>query len=181
MARTSAAVFAAGEALLVEHGVHGITVDDIARRTGIAKTTIYRHWPSKAELVMAIVARQAFQFPSPNTGDAIEDLRICLRALSRSLAEAPRRVALLGVMELAARDEQSVIAHRALLDSRSAILIEVFERGVTTGQLRPDQNVAQTLQLLVSPILMHPLLIGGVVDDDGIDSLIDRVLGPPPA
>lgn len=178
VARTSAAVFAAGEALLVEHGVHGITVDEIARRTGIAKTTIYRHWPSKAELVMAIIARQAFQFPTADSGDAVADLKTCLRALSRAISEPRRRVALLGVLELGARDQFSDVAHRALLDTRSVALTDVFRRIVPSGRVRADHDVAQTLQMLVGPILLRALIFGHVVDDQDLDSLIERVLGP---
>lgn len=107
VARTRAAVLAAGKELLVERGVQGIAVEDITRRTGIAKTTIYRHWPSKAELVLAIVAEQAFTFPGPDTGDVLEDLRLCLSAFSRSLAEPSNRVALLGVLELSVAGDRS--------------------------------------------------------------------------
>jgi AcrR family transcriptional regulator len=54
VARTRAAVLNAGIDLLAERGYPGFTIDAIVARTGIAKTTIYRHWPSRDSLLTAV-------------------------------------------------------------------------------------------------------------------------------
>lgn len=178
VARTRAAVLAAGTELLVEQGVNGITVDEIVHRTGIAKTTIYRHWRSKSELVVEIVARQAFDFPSPDTGDALDDLRICLRALSAALAERTHRVALLGVLELSARDQDAAAAHGAFVATQASALTAVYGRAVETGRIPAERDAREVLESLVGPIVLRGLFLGEALADDEIDRLIERAAKP---
>lgn len=110
---TDDAILEATRALLRETGYGGFTVDGVAERTGIAKTTIYRRWPSKGALVAAAIAPLA-----PQTGDAESILRETaevLALLSSPDAEAldviravivPRRELLREAMDATAADEK---------------------------------------------------------------------------
>src|SRR5436190_210015 len=86
VARTKATVLDAAVATLAEHGVAGFTVEAIAARTGVAKTTIYRHWPTRADLLVAAIACFEDRVPTPDTGTVRGDLVLLLRTLAANLS-----------------------------------------------------------------------------------------------
>ena len=61
--------------LLSEEGLAGVTVDAVARRSGVAKTTIYRHWPSREALLLDACAQMGPHFDIPDAGSFPNDLR----------------------------------------------------------------------------------------------------------
>src|SRR5215475_3487601 len=78
--------------LLLENGYAGVSIEGVAARAGVAKTTIYRRWPSKAELVFEVAIHRSRLGPAPDTGTLVGDLAavavIIVRSLSRPVAAA---------------------------------------------------------------------------------------------
>ena len=74
--------------LLSEEGFSGVSIDGIAKRSGVAKTTIYRHWQSKADLMLDACSKLGKRVTSPDTGDLREDLTILLTQMARKLKTA---------------------------------------------------------------------------------------------
>src|SRR5262249_2512461 len=73
--RTEEAILDAAEEVIAEGGVDGLTIEGVAARSGVAKTTIYRRWRDKDELALAIlVARTATLSPPPDVGDTRKEL-----------------------------------------------------------------------------------------------------------
>src|ERR1022692_2974511 len=72
--RTRSAVLTAATGLLAERGYAGFSIDAIVQRTGIAKTTIYRHWPSRHGLLTAVITQLEDSGPLPDTGSVRQDL-----------------------------------------------------------------------------------------------------------
>src|ERR1700729_2931520 len=64
--------------LLSESGVGGFTVDEVSRRSGVAKTTIYRHWPSREALVIDAASRISAEQEVPDTGSLEADVTAIL-------------------------------------------------------------------------------------------------------
>ena len=75
------AILAAAEALLVEHGLSGFSVEAVARRAKAGKPTIYRWWPSKSALLLEVYNRQKHVLRYPDTGDIERDLVVFLEGL----------------------------------------------------------------------------------------------------
>ncbi len=76
-------------ALLVDGGYAALRIDDVARRAGVAKTTIYRRWASLAELVLDTVEDALGPRVVPETGDVEADLEAVVRAVHQSLVANP--------------------------------------------------------------------------------------------
>src|SRR5437660_7873953 len=73
--RTEAAILKATSELIVEVGVRGLTVEGVAARSGVAKTTIYRRWRSKDELALAVILDMVEQIVElPDLGDTRAEL-----------------------------------------------------------------------------------------------------------
>ncbi|HEY2734941.1 MAG TPA: TetR/AcrR family transcriptional regulator, partial [Polyangiales bacterium] len=72
-------------------GFAALRIDDVAARSGVNKTTIYRRWPAKAELLAAVLDHEHQPLAMPDTGSLREDLRAALRDLRTRLYTARER------------------------------------------------------------------------------------------
>src|SRR5215472_5222689 len=75
--------------LLSEEGLAGVTVDAVARRSGVAKTTIYRHWPSREALLLDACARKGPRFDIPDAESFPGDLRALVERVVEQLLSDP--------------------------------------------------------------------------------------------
>jgi AcrR family transcriptional regulator len=168
------AIEAAALDLVVEHGFAGMSIEGVAARAGVAKTTIYRRWDCKAALVVdAFVHRSCDRVVSPDTGSLRADLIEMWRAFLRSLQHDG------GLMEAFVAEQRRhpelAEAFRAtFLKQRRAVVRAVLERGVERGELPPSAD----LDLLVdvgSSILWYRFLITGApLDDDLPERIVDQ-------
>src|ERR1700736_1423046 len=78
-------VLSAAWGLLHAGGYAALNVDDVAERAGVAKTTLYRRWPTKDHLAIAVVTRMTPPVPVPDTGNLCRDLTEFAVALATSL------------------------------------------------------------------------------------------------
>src|ERR1700677_4626616 len=74
--------------LLSQGGISGVSVDEISRRSGVAKTTIYRHWPSRSALLLDACSQIGAPQPVPDTGSLSGDLRVLTETLANGLRTA---------------------------------------------------------------------------------------------
>src|SRR5579871_5184723 len=75
VARSKRVVLAAAHELLTESGLSGVSVDEVSRRSGVAKTTIYRHWPSREALLLDACSQLGPHFDVPDAGTFPNDVR----------------------------------------------------------------------------------------------------------
>ena len=81
-AKVRTAVLQATVAALAEDGYEALNVEDVARRAGVHKTTVYRRWPTKTELIAdAMCARSNERVEVPDTGTLAGDLQVLARAI----------------------------------------------------------------------------------------------------
>ncbi|MBV9848033.1 MAG: TetR/AcrR family transcriptional regulator [Kutzneria sp.] len=155
-----AAVLAAALQLLEETGYRAISIEGISERSGVAKSTIYRWWSSKAELVMEaythIVTRRA---PEPDTGTVEGDLTALLANVYR-VARYPQRVrALQGLMAEAQLDPAFRAPFRRWVESRRAVAATILTHGIERGELPADIDLMHAIDLFFGPF-WYRLLVG---------------------
>ena len=92
--------------LLGESGVSGFTVDEVARRSGVAKTTIYRHWPTREALVIDACSRISDEQEVPDTGSLDGDLTAILTNIGHLLGTARWSSVLPSIIDVAERDPE---------------------------------------------------------------------------
>ena len=178
VARSRAAVLEAAAAELAERGFGGFAVDRVVARSGVAKTTIYRHWPSKAELLHDAIASFK-EFPSaPDLGSVRDDVLFCIRGLVFGLWELQDLYlrAMASLIEAAERDEELSRLHARMSGERSAILREVLERGQRRGEIREDVDINLAVAMLVGPPFLRRLIMRDPMRPAEADALVDAVL-----
>jgi AcrR family transcriptional regulator len=162
-------------ALLAEGSVSGLTVEGIAARAGVGKTTIYRRWSSKLPLVVAAI-RALPELKVPETGTLRGDLRQILSALVKILRTSPLGPVLLHVAAESGTDPELRDAISEHLALRRAPLLEVSRRALARGELPAGSDPDTLTELLTGPIVNRLLFSTGPVDGRFIDVVIATVL-----
>jgi AcrR family transcriptional regulator len=177
VARSKAAILDACAALLSEQGFAGVTVEAVAARSGAAKTTIYRHWPSReALLVDAFGTCAGPSGGACDTGVLREDLRALLLGLAGALREAVWCAALPSLVDAAARDPELARLHERVVAERRAPLMAAIARGVARGELPPDTDAGAAVAMLAGPLFYRHMISREPVDEAFVTAVLDGAL-----
>jgi AcrR family transcriptional regulator len=154
------AVIAAALELVAEKGYAAVTIEGIAARAGVAKTTIYRSWPSKAAVVMdAIFTESDPRISFPDTGSAREDLRRQMSQVVALFTDPAFGKPFVGLLAESQHDLALADAlHNWLITSRRAGAAEVLRRGVERGELRSDVDIEIAIDALYGAIYYRLLV-----------------------
>jgi AcrR family transcriptional regulator len=136
------AILSATLTLLDEVGYPALTIEAVAARAGVGKTTIYRRWPSKLELVVEAVAEMRPPLPTEDTGSIQGDFLAFQRGqISRVAAGPMPRIAPRLLAESVNDRELHEAVQRELIDPIRTAIGEVLQRGVDRGELRADLDL----------------------------------------
>jgi AcrR family transcriptional regulator len=173
-ARSERAILQATRALLAEVGVRGLTIEGVAARSGVAKTTIYRRWRDRDELALAAVWNDlASELQAPgDLGDTRAELLAFVEPLVTILRSPLMGSVIRGLTsEIAESRELSRRYREQFIEPRLEQLELVIGRGVQRGDLRPDTEVRLAHEMLVGPVF-YRLLFSGQPLDDGLGSRV---------
>jgi AcrR family transcriptional regulator len=174
---TDAAILEAAIDELIERGFLAATMESVAERAGVAKTTLYRRWPNRDEL--AIAAMRSFEEPMDRVPDgSVRDQILCLLEVMRRRWGNPRYAA---IMRRAAADGSSnpELYRRSrdrLVGPYARMMNEFIARGQQEGLIRKDVEAEWVRQLLVSPIMAASLTLKERVTRAQLELTVDTVL-----
>ena len=136
------AIVSATLTLLDEVGYRALTIEAVAAQAGVGKTTIYRRWPSKLELVIEAVGEMRPPSPTEDTGSLQGDFMAFQRGqISRVAAGPMPRIAPRLLAESVNDRELHEAVQRELIDPIRTAIGEVLQRGVDRGELRADLDL----------------------------------------
>ncbi|MEY2417116.1 MAG: hypothetical protein QOH53_2450 [Ilumatobacteraceae bacterium] len=175
--RVRQAVLDATTDLVSEVGVERTTIDEIANRSGVAKTTIYRHFASKQALVVEAVHACTFIIPAvTDTGSLRDDLISCFIGTTKASYDGRLGDMMLSLMDAAQRDPELRRLVRAQTDQRRRFSTQVIERAVDRGDLPEDVDVDLLVTLLAGPLVYTKLVRRQRVTEDLVAAVVDTVL-----
>jgi AcrR family transcriptional regulator len=176
-ARSDQAILEATRALLAEDGMRGLTIEGVAARSGVAKTTIYRRWRDKDELALAAVWDDLLAMKAPrDVGDTRAELRGFIDPVITRMRSPVMSSVIIGLTpELAAGGALSRSYRDLIVQPRIDQLAAVVTRGVERGDLRPDTDVRLAHELLIGPIF-YRLLYSGQPLDDGLSTRVSEAV-----
>lgn len=161
-----ASVLDAAAGLLVESGLSGLDLAEVAARSGVGKSTVYRRWGSAPALVTDLLTDMAeTSLPRPDTGSLAGDLEAIARLIQRTLAD-PRQGRLFAAIIAAATCDPGTSAalagfYRTRLDEFAAVVTD----GVERGEAPPGTDPADVVRHLSAP-LYYRLLTGNGAPDE---------------
>lgn len=167
-ARIRAAVLQAVISELAENGYAGTTVERIAARAGVAKTTIYRRWGRLDGLLADLMTQYAAQeIPVPDTGRLDSDLRALAREIVASLLNPAVRAAFGSVVAAAIQDRAAREVLSRFIAARTAIMTLIVQRASQRGELPDGADAAEVLQIVTAQIY-YRLFIAGEEPSNGV-------------
>ena len=172
------AILTATLELLGEDGFDGLSIEAVAARAGVGKTTVYRRWPSKIPLV--VDALTAMKAP---TVSAVPDDMPTRDALVRAMSgftkphEGSAARVLAGLVDAMSRNEELAEAVRTVLVAeRERGLVAVIERGKARGEIRSEVDARVMVDLLGGPVVLRRLITGQPVNQRLAHTIVDLVL-----
>jgi AcrR family transcriptional regulator len=144
-----------------EHGYTGTTVERVAVRAGVAKTTIYRRWGSLDGVLADLMADQAAQgIPVPDEGSLEADLQVLARAVVASLGDPAVHGAFASMLVAAIQQSAAREVFDRFLDSRVARMTVIIDRAAARGEVPPDTHRSEILRTLAALLYSRLFLIG---------------------
>ncbi|MFI7190702.1 TetR/AcrR family transcriptional regulator [Nocardia nova] len=169
------AILSAAMAELREKGYAALTIEGIAARAGSGKQTIYRWWPSKADVVLeAMLTEVAAVIAVPDTGSLPGDLTAFLADTFRQRGQRP---VLVGLMAQALLDPAFAQAFRdRFLFSRRDALRQIIDRAIARGEVAADMDPDLMIDVVYGVLWYRLLLDHAPLDDESGRQLADFVV-----
>ena len=160
--------------LLVEEGVTGCTFNAVARRAGVERSTLYRRYPDRWEMMIDMFMAHAAIDVMPDLGHSFaQNLRSVLGRLVATLMTPLGPAVIAVAAEL--RASKSNVHPRQYFDRRMAQLGPMFEAAIERGELPADVDREALFTFAAGPIYFRIFIAGREVDDTFIDAIIDSV------
>jgi AcrR family transcriptional regulator len=138
--------------LLLERGFAGASVDEITRRSGVAKTTIYRHWPTRGDLLRDACSSIGTPLEVPDTGSFEGDVTALMMSLAHLLRSEKWTSVLPSVIDAAERDPDIAAVYSRLQEGYSAPLQSIIQRAMQKGELPKTTDAALLVAALTGPL-----------------------------
>ncbi|HEY5786064.1 MAG TPA: TetR/AcrR family transcriptional regulator [Microlunatus sp.] len=162
---------------LAEHGYAALSLENVARRSGVHKATLYRRWGSREDLVLeAMLDRADVHIAVPNTGSLREDLSALARTAAANAASPEVAAMARAVVAQADHDPTLDAARRRFWSARLALDATIVERAIERGDVPPETDPRMVIESIIGPIHLRLLLTGEPVDQAFLDNVVDTVL-----
>lgn len=159
--------------LLTETGLGELTIDDISRRSGVAKTTIYRHWANRSALVIDACSRMTDgQQAPPDTGSLEGDLRAILADIADLLGTARWSSILPSIVDAAEHDPEFAGIHSRIQHGHAAPLRAALDRAATRGQIPPAADRNAIAAALLGPLFYRRWFSREQIDAEFVEMII---------
>lgn len=144
--------------VLLEAGVEGVTLEEVAARSGVAKSTLYRHFGSKQALVVASARGCVVEHPTPDTGSLASDLDFLFERYEDAEEEHHIPDLLPMLIDASMRDPELHALVAEMMEERRRPLRTVLQLAQLRGEIRDDIDLDVAISMLVGPIT-HRLFI----------------------
>lgn len=161
---------------LARVGYRGMRIEDVATRAAVNKTTVYRRWPTKEELVRAALLTMTRDASSaPNKGSLRADLLELARRRA-AFARSSEGQSLLRMIAAEGPDSELMAIARSIQQAREAVPRAVVESAAARGELAPDADMTLLFDVLRATVRDKLLVRHESIDDRFLGRLVDLLL-----
>jgi AcrR family transcriptional regulator len=152
--RAEQAILDAALDAVADHGVDGVSCEDVAARAGVGKNTLYRRWPGKEDMLIAAFASLKSPLPEPRGESVREDL-IAMLAVMAADADDPRYARQFALLHGEGQRYPRLVKRykEQVVEPRRELIRSVLRRGVATGELRQDTDLEIAMLTLTGAVL----------------------------
>ena len=162
--------------ILHESGFSGATIEAISLRSGVAKTTIYRHWKTRNELLLDAFSFDVDAVKFPSSDDLRADLLAGLEILNKGLYGSEWVRLMPAMIEASERDPEFLAMSRSTIEARRKPLKNRLNLAIKRGELPAPSDVESLLALLVGPLFYRRLIARQPMKRNLVEEMLDTVL-----
>lgn len=173
------AIESAAIELLREVGYERLSIEGVAHRACVSKSTIYRRWKNKAELIADAVHHYAFcKMPIFDTGSLRGDLIAVISEKVRTMQSADGQL-FAGLMAATRTDSDLAdLMLSSMSEGAGSVHAAIFERAMARGEIPPTADIQTVLELTPAVITFRLFMSRQHVDKKFIEHFVDNVLWP---
>lgn len=177
--RTHRVMLDAARELLSMNGPGAVTHLRVAEVSGVARATVYRHWPNRADILLDLLRGGAdlHLTPPPEGIPLVDRVTTLLRKLATSLNGNNGQI-LTAMIGLAEWDEDVFAALERMRAFGPTLLRDILAAGLDDGSLVAGTDIDMLMDVLIGPLFLQRLLHHAEITDSYVDSLIATTLGP---
>ena len=174
--RSKKAVLAAAHELLSKGGLGGVSVDAVSKRSGVAKTTIYRHWPSRTALLLDACSNLSARPQPPDTGTLQGDLETMALYLATRLQTAGWAKVLPSIVDAAERDPKLARLQASLHGEMRGAFRTIVERGQERGEVDKAIDPAELIAAVMGPLYYRRWFSREPLDEGFVRGVVERAV-----
>lgn len=159
--------------ILVEDGIDAVSVEAVARRSGVAKTTLYRHFGRIDALVFAAAAANVVGTDGPDTGSLIGDLRVIQRNYLDVARSSNNRGVFAWMLIQAMRSPEAAALFRSERIQPRGPTVVALQRAIARGELPPTTNIELAVHVIQGPLISKRIVDNSDLTDDECNYLLD--------
>jgi len=172
--RTRRVVLDAAAELVGECGFGRASIEAISERSGVARSTIYRHWPERSDLLVEAVGKRVGPVTAVDSGDLRTDLLQVFSHLGNLLSSEPTKSVAASFIAEAIRDPELAALHAKFTEKRRATSITLIERAISRGDLPKTTDSSAMADDLAAPVFFRALILHQPIETTWIESHVDR-------
>ncbi len=161
---------------LGEVGYGALTIESVAARAGVGKSTIYRHWPGKLDLVEDAFRTLKAPVVVPDHGSLRDKVISVIGQVAGLVQQSTYSACMPALIEAAERDPNVRAFHATFSAERRAVLVGLLRDAVTQGELPPTADPELLADAMVGPILLRRLLLTQTVGPEIAPAIVDQIL-----
>jgi len=165
------AVFESAASIALESGLTAVTIDEVARRSGVAKTTIYRHFEDRNTMLIAALDRTTDAPEAPDTGSLRGDLAAFYRQLLPIFADPAVQTLSLEVFTAAARDSELDGLRNAFFAGRMGPFRSILARAVDREEIAPVDDLISAIEIVHGPLIVRSLIAPASLSELDLETL----------
>ncbi len=169
----------AARELILNKGVVNLTIEDVAAVSGVAKTTIYRHWPERTALIVDTVNAMFEHLRTPDTGSLRGDLEAFFGAVMRNDLSGNVGQIMPAIIEAADRDPEMAYLLERVGSERERVCRTIIERALERGEIRPEVaavGMEVLIGVTVGPIVFQKIVRRRKLTPDYVNACLDIVV-----
>lgn len=171
--RTRAAVLEAGVPILVEKGPEAVTHAAVASAARVSRTTVYKHWPTRGELLFDVLDHVEPHKHVEPSGDIRADLQQMGRHMAAAFEDERLNKVFSSLLAQAQWDDETTQAQQALISAAAADMSDVLDAAVEAGHLRPGIDPLRAAGRLVGPMFFAALIARQPLTLAEVEELVD--------
>jgi AcrR family transcriptional regulator len=174
--RSKAAVLAETYRQLSQSGLAGVSIDEVSRASGVSKTTIYRHWPSRAALLIDACSKLSTAHSIPDTGSLRGDVHEIATHLAAQLGTATWCSVYPSIIDAAERDPEIAAMQAGWHTTHMAPFQVVIARAKDRAEMPEESSAADLIAATIGPLFYRRWFSKELIDERFVNAIVNSAV-----